>query len=154
MQNREADLVRIVFDLGEDQWHGSVTERLWAEPIDNHRFRLRNTPFYALGVSMGDVVFAEERSGELFYAGVSIRGGHSSYRIMVLPETSEEAFLRYWRPVGELGCSWEQGPGEQYRIYAVDVPPQADIYEVYRLLEEGATRGIWDFDEAHCEHSQ
>lgn len=141
-------LLRIVFELDSSAWHGNATERLWAEPIGKGRFRLRNSPFHAFGVSNGDIVFGEDRGGQLWFAGISIRGGHSTYRLKLAGHGRETpAFQKYWDPLQRLGCSYEEGP-----VLSVDVPAEADIYAVYRLLEAGAAAGVWDFEEGHCGH--
>jgi hypothetical protein len=137
-------LVRVVFELEPNAWHGSATERLWAEPVVVGRYRLRNTPFFVFGVSAEDIVFAKERQGRLLFAGVSLRGGHSSYRIAV---SDQHLFDRSWKHLQALGCSYEEG-----QVLAVDVPPRADIHEVYELLEAGERAGAWDFEEGHCGH--
>src|SRR5438094_8919227 len=77
-------IVRITFALEPDAWHGYATERVWAETVGVNRFKLRNSPFYARGVSMNDVVFADPNiDGQLVFRAVSIRGGHSTYRIIL-----------------------------------------------------------------------
>ena len=140
-------LVRVVFELDPSAWHGSATERLWAEPVGAARYRLRNTPFFAFGVSNEDVVFGEDRGGQIVFTGVSIRGGHSTYRLRLLGEGRNDVFRKQWEPLARRGCSYEEGP-----VLAVDVPPSADIHTVYELLEAGASAGIWDFEEGHCGH--
>jgi Domain of unknown function (DUF4265) len=140
-------LARVVFQLEQDAWHGSATERLWAEPIGSGRYRLRNTPFYAFGVSNEDIVFGDECDGQVIFRGVSIRGGHSSYRIKLSANASRDDFQRYWEPIEGLGSSYEEGP-----VIAVDVPPSTDVYAVYRFLETGSSAGVWDFEEGHCGH--
>ena len=56
-------------------------------------------------------------------------------------------FARCWAPLEDLGCTFEEGT-----VLAVDVPPSANIYDVYRLLDAGASAGAWDFEEGHCGH--
>lgn len=141
------DLIRIVFELDAHAWHGSATERLWAEAVGGGRYRLRNSPFFASDVSVNDVVFGELRDGEVHYKGVSIRGGHSTYRIIVASSVENRGFLEYWAPLQALGCTYESG-----RVLAVDVPSTVDIHAVYRLLEAGEKSGVWDFEEGHCGH--
>lgn len=141
-------LVRIVFDLEEDAWHRSATERLWAEPLGSARYRLLNTPFFAFGVSNRDVVWGKSRGNQVYFADVSIRGGHSSYRLKLATVATEADFVRHWEPLERLGCSYEEGP-----VLAIDVPPSTDIYAVYEALESGMLDGIWDFEEGHCGHT-
>jgi hypothetical protein len=142
-------LRKIFFRLEEGAWHGSATESLWAEPVPGGRYRLRNSPFYAFDVSVEDVVFAREEEGALFFAGVSLRGGHSTYRIMKANGLRPEDFEQCWEPLQQAGCSYEEGPG---RILAVDVPPQADIQHVYALLGRGEQAQVWHFEEGHRGH--
>jgi len=144
-------LVKVVFDLESESWHGFQTESVWAEQISDDRCRIRNTPFYAKGISFEDIVFVKNARGKLVFCSVSIYGGHSTYRVLLTEEVPKGVFLKYWSPLEELGCTYESSENP-YQILAVDVPPHADIYRVYSLLEEGEKDGIWGFDEGHCGH--
>jgi Domain of unknown function (DUF4265) len=110
-------LVRVMFELD-----GNTTERLWAEPVGAGRYRLRNTPFFAFGVSTEDIVFAEERGGLLRFTGVSIRAGHSTYRLKRTGHCGDELWQARWEPLARLGCTYESGT-----VLAVDVPPSATM---------------------------
>jgi hypothetical protein len=143
------DLVRIFFELDSKKWHGNASERLWAERVSGGRFRLRNSPFFAFGVSNEDVVFGEMRDGCLYFTSVSVRGGHSTYRLkLAKPGIQEMSFKASWAPLENVGCSFEEGP-----VIAVDVPASADIYNVYKLLDIGEQNGVWEFEEGHCGHT-
>jgi hypothetical protein len=80
-QPAEGDLAKVAFDLGEGQWHGDLTEMVWAVPLGEHRHRLANVPLFALEVSFRDVLVASPQDGQLMVRGVLARGGHSTYRI-------------------------------------------------------------------------
>jgi hypothetical protein len=136
-----------MFVLDPGAWHGTATERLWAEPLGGRRYRLRNTPFFAFGVSTEDIVFANEKDGQLVFAGVSIASGHSSYRLRLNVPRTDPAFAEAWAPLEALGCTYEEG-----EVLAVDVPPRVNIHEAYRLLTDGESKGLWEFDEGHCGH--
>ena len=138
-------LVRVLFSL-EPAWHGSVTERLWAKPIGEGQFRLRNTPFFTFGISAEDDIVADWQDDQLVFTRVTSRGGHSTYRIRVVKEKAH-LFPQYWKPLQDLGCTYEEG-----LVFAVDVPPGVNIYEVYRALEKGEADGAWGFEEGHCGH--
>src|SRR5215470_5246306 len=144
-----AALVKVLFRLAPGAWHGSAAETVWAERVDQRRFRLRNVPFYAFGVSAEDVVFAKPFEGVFEFESVSIRGGHSTYRIIASKTVCSDALRQKWQQLECLGCTYEQGPG---RLMAVDVRPRADIHKVYSILEEGEHEGIWGFEEGHCGH--
>jgi hypothetical protein len=144
------DLVKVLFHLEPDAGRGPATEALWAERIDQRRFRLLNVPFFVLGVSIADVVLARTSEGGVIeFEAVSIRSGHSTYRIMPRAAVPPEAVQQKWQGLEQLGCTYEQGPGS---LRAVDVPPRSDIYSVYALLEQGEHEGVWEFEEGHCGH--
>ncbi|HET9620905.1 MAG TPA: DUF4265 domain-containing protein [Kofleriaceae bacterium] len=140
--------MRLVFVLEAGAWHGNATERLWAEPLGKNRYRLRNSPFYAFGVSNEDIVLGEEVEGQVQFKNAIFPGGHSTYRLKLqASRSSNPSFNQAWEPLGRLGCSYEEGP-----VLSVDVPPAADIYAVYELLQAGERSGVWDFEEGHCGH--
>jgi len=145
-QRRRKDLVRVVFHLEADAWHGSTTETLWGTLLSDGRVRLENSPFFAFGVSFQDIVAVEDANGELVFDRVVIFGGHSTYRI--IKRCDEEAlFQRYWKSLRNIGCTYEEG-----RVLAVDVPPDTDIYAANDALQAGEDAEVWDFEERHCGH--
>ncbi len=150
-ERKSQSLKKVTFFLNQNEWHGYASETIWAEQTSGNCYRLRNTPFYAKGVSLHDVVCVKAKNHELIFDYVAIRGGHSTYRLLVDRSRQQEIFLQYWQPLQELGCSYETAEGRM-RLYAIDVPPSADIYKVYSLLEKGETDGIWEFEEGHCGH--
>src|SRR5712691_3413760 len=99
-----SDLTKVTFKLEKADWHDHATETLWAEPVGGDRFRLRNVPFYAYGVSYDDTVPAPETDEVRFVRGVAERGGHSTYRIFVSNTEALERFPEYWAPLEALGC--------------------------------------------------
>ncbi len=156
----KTDLRRIYFRLDPAKWHGRPNEGLWAEPLERASigaaFRLRNSPFFARGVSFLDIVRAVPSSdGARFeFAGVIDHSGHSTYMILEAPECLE--FEAYWSALGKLGCTYESttiatstGPRT---LYAVDVPDSTDIYTVYEVLTKGEQDKVWVFQEGHLGH--
>jgi len=141
--------VKVFFDVPEKDGSVYKTESLWAEPIGDKRYRLRNVPFEVFGFSEQDVVAAQEKDGALVVVGMVARGGHSTYRLVLPEDTTEEKFLRDWIPLRALGCTYERATR---RFVAIDVPPHADIYAVYQALEEGEKACLWEFEEGHCGH--
>jgi len=118
----------------------------WAEQFDSRQDR-QSAVF---GVSMGDVVRASHRKGQLEFSRVEKRGGHSTYRLMVSPEAIGPTFESRWDRLSEIGCGLERASA---RFVAVDVPPRTDIYAAYDLIEDGQLAGVWLFEEGHCGHS-
>jgi hypothetical protein len=153
-------LVKILFHLDPTDWHGTLRESLWAEPVAGATpgavYTLRNTPFYARGVSLMDIVRVTpgKDGAALEFAGVVDRSGHSTYMLLVPPISAE--FDNYWARLQALGCTFESASqrtslGERM-LYAVDVPASSDIYAVYEVLEEGERQNIWLFQEGHVGH--
>lgn len=60
------------------------------------------------------------------------------------------AFRNYADGLFELNCTLERATA---RLAALDVPPEANIHEVYRLLEAGESARVWDFQKGHCGHA-
>lgn len=141
------NLQQVTFNLVPLSLHGSASETLWAEPIGNNAFRLRNTPFYVYGVSAEDIVLALRSDGILIFDSVIQHSGHSTYRIIV---QDTMRFRDFWTPLQSLGCTYEEGQGG---LFAIDVPPDADIYAVFKHLEAGEKSMVWGFEEGHCSHN-
>ena len=113
-----------------------------------------NTPFHVRGVSYQDVVRASpiENSGVFQFESVVERGGHSTY--MLIMQGSKPSVDAYWNVLEKMGCSYESATihweGKQRELYAVDVPPSTDLYEVYEMLERGENDKVWIFQEGHA----
>lgn len=139
-------LKKIVVRLASDAWHGHATETLWAERIDDSRYRLRSVPFYATGLSVEDIVATHTEDGVDVVTGVSMYGGHSTYRIFLATGVSPESqvFKQYWAPLSTMGCTFERATE---RLFGVDIPPHANLQRAYDCLVQGETGGAWDFEE-------
>jgi hypothetical protein len=145
-------LTKIRFALSaEDQAAGVEAENLWAATLEDRRYRIDNVPFYVYGISLDDVVRAEEIDGRLVFREVVSRSGHSTYRVLVKDSAgvSSAGFTRLWLALEELGCGREIA---SRRWIAIDVPPTTNVFSVYRILESGEEQGVWSFDEGHCGH--
>ena len=142
--------VKVMFELEPSAWHDHATESVWAIPLGDNKYRLQNVPFHAYGVSYDDIVSAKpNEQGQLIVQGVSERGGHSTYRVILSPETTDRDFENAWDKLGSLGSTYERATD---RLIAIDVPPETDIYEAYAALESGEKDNVWGFEEAHCGH--
>jgi hypothetical protein len=127
---------------------GSV-ENMHADLLPNGTFRLDNSPFYFYGISWGDEFAAEVEDGRLFFSEVTRRGGHSTYRVKLPAGSPHGHFLERWTPLEALGCTYEGSSTGERRLYAIDVPPGANVHAIYALLEEGEAAGHWVFEEGH-----
>ena len=142
--------VKVMFELEPSDWHDHATESVWAIPLGDNKYQVQNVPFYAYDVSYDDTVIAEpNEEGQLIVQHVDQRGGHSTYRVILNPGTTDRDFERAWDKLEHLGSSYERATD---RLIAVDVPPETDIYQAYAALESGERDNVWGFEEAHCGH--
>jgi hypothetical protein len=127
------------------------TESLWAQKLGPLGYKLDNIPFVAYGYSYQDVVAAQEENDVLIVTDVIARGGHSTYRLFLAEglDASDQRFENTWQKLADLGCVYEVAT---QRLLAVDVPPGADIFRVYSLMEAGEAVGLWEFEEANLGH--
>jgi hypothetical protein len=130
-------------------WRSDVDERVWAERFSDSRARLLNVPYYAYDASFGDCLDLRSAQGELEATRVTIRSGHSTYRFFVQERRMASAMSCYWPTLEALGCTYERATEH---LFAVDVPPEADIHAVHQALETGEEDGAWEFEEGHCDH--
>lgn len=143
-------LEKVFFPLDSSDWHGSGSESVWAKRLKYDRFMIMNIPFYVNDISLDDIIVVQYSEEKLWFKSVIKRGGHSTYRILLLNNINENLFDKYWKALEKNGCTYEKG---KTRFYAIDVPPSSDIYKVYQLLEKGEQDSIWEFEEGHCGHT-
>ena len=149
----DAQKVRIRFQLAdEDQVGGMVSENLWAEPLGDSTFRLLNSPLFASGISVNDIVIAEQVEDVFEFRKVSTQGGHSTYRLYLKDGRRIESgdFQRRWEAISSLGATYENANGV---FVAVDIAPGKSMEEIYECFEDGERSGVWVFEEANYEHS-
>ncbi|MFC3654564.1 DUF4265 domain-containing protein [Xanthomonas hyacinthi] len=136
------------FPVSEGGEH--LVERMHALARGDGNFVLDNSPFYAFGISCGDVFSASpSEDGGLVFSEVVSRGGHSTYRVKLPAGRKHEDFLAHWLVLEKLGCTYEGSSANPERLYSIDVPAGADVFEIYRLLEEGEREKAWFFEEGY-----
>lgn len=118
-------------------------ESMWTQKRDDG-YEIDNIPFWVKELAVGDVVSAEpDDDGALWFTGLVRPGGHSTVQIWF----SSEADVQSVRDaLKQLGCASEIS--ELPRLIAVDVPPTTNYEEVKRFLDEGESRGIFEYQEA------
>lgn len=132
--------------------HGSHSEHMWCERVDGAIYRVANIPTFMHGLSLNDLVRTRKTKFGRKFVDIVHHCGHSTFQLVIpgsTPSTETEEFRRYWRALEALGCGRES---IRHKV-GVDVPPGVDVRKVRLALSMGATAGVWDFEEAHCEHS-
>jgi hypothetical protein len=143
--------VKVRFELDPRDQQTFETEQVWAQRLGPNEFRILNSPFFVFGVSAEDVVEAAEiEEGIYAFCRMVMKGGHSTYRIFLQGDTiSDEPFQSRWAAIEALGATFENGNS---RFVSVDVPPSVSTANVYTLLQQGESDGVWTFEEA--DHSR
>jgi hypothetical protein len=132
--------VKVLF-IGPD---GEV-ETLWANRVAPGRFALDNLPWFAYGVSAGDVVEAEpNESGMLVFKRVIEKSGNRTIR--VTPEVAQAGgewtfeSRRLMDTLVDQGCDFE---GANKSFVAVNIPPEVRLEAVVELLIESGFN--WEY---------
>jgi hypothetical protein len=105
------------------------TESLWAKPLGNDLYEVRNSPWFAFDLHFYDVVraVAEQPGEKPKITEVVSRSRHKTLRVLFdpkIPEAERVAllnFLHRWRAFHENADG---------RLYAVDVEPDGDYSAV------------------------
>ncbi|HEX6356920.1 DUF4265 domain-containing protein [Actinophytocola sp.] len=144
------DQVRVCFALEQDAegWPPVAVERMWATTTQRDNVVvLDNIPFFVRGVACFDVVAVNQDEAGVFWAEKTIRWS-GNCTIRVIPFRSgplhgdRQAVLDAFAPLGV------EGEGvEQYGMVALNVPADADLVAVKRLLREGEEDKRWAYEE-------
>ncbi|MEW2458906.1 DUF4265 domain-containing protein [Streptomyces albus] len=143
------DHVKVHFqmEVDEDGWPPASVESLWAVDLGDGTVRLDNTPWFVRGVASGDIVQVEIDDDGLRWGGETIRASENcTIRLIVLKDggsaAARQTVLEAFHRLGTTGEGIEQ-----FRMVALDVPPEANIPRIRKLLEHGAAREWWHWEE-------
>ncbi len=141
--------MKISFPLVRDQddYPPADWEHLWAISRGIDQYELDNIPFFAKGVSAGDIVSARRDDDQLIFDRVLRHGGHSTVRIIMLKLDEKEGVRN---ELAVLGC--ESEGSHLPNLFAVDVPPNVNYAQVASFLAEKAEKNILDYEEAAIQH--
>lgn len=139
--------VRVLVALDQD--HGGDApgeEWLWAEPLGTDRYRVESSPFFAYGISHGDVVVAASGGAMPLLTAVERKCGHRTLRIALddgwnVDQREVRVFLD---DLLGLGCTYEAMPP---KIVALDVPPEVDVAAAVERLQTRVHDGVlvWEW---------
>jgi hypothetical protein len=120
-------------------------ESLWAPPLGDDLYEIRNAPFYAYGINWGDIVraYSAEPKLEAEVREVVKRSGNRTLRVFFDEEPGEEAQEAVLLSLQVLGASWERA---DERYVAIDVHPEADYDAVCERISGLANQGILGYE--------
>jgi hypothetical protein len=137
-------LEKILIELPSDHWSGKGGERVWAKPLGDGLYEVRNYPWYAYDISWGDVVRCEGMSpADLpIVAEVVQSQGHLTVRIYFeeIGGTDRERILD---EIVRRGATYENADD---MMYALDLEPNVDPQRLldYLAVEEEAGHLAWE----------
>jgi Domain of unknown function (DUF4265) len=122
---------------------GVHTETVWAVTVSPGRFRVDNVPWFAYGVSVGDIVEgAQYADGMYDFTRVTEASGNRTIR-MILPDGESSDSARGKAILAEvraIGCSFEGANG---RYFGVTIPPGVGLPEVADVMVR--TGVTWEY---------
>lgn len=141
----DGSLTRIVVDLPADA--PTREETLWAERLGDQLYRLDNTPWYAKGCALDDLIQCDEPPGELPRFRKVVRpSGNRTVRVFI-PDTPDRAAMKteILDLLSELGGLTEEF-GEDKGLIAVTIPKAANADLVFTRLNalEAEKRAYWE----------
>lgn len=138
------DHVKVFFELEQDEdgYPPETQESMWAVDLGGGLYRIDNIPFFAVGISDGDVVRAAERDGELMFRDLVEPSDNCTIRLIMFEKGREDEVRA---ALTGLGCEIE-GTGIK-GLFALNF--HKDRYgEVARYLRQGFDADIFDYEEA------
>jgi Domain of unknown function (DUF4265) len=149
MKNLRDDHVKVHFrmEVDEDGWPPVGVESLWAVDLGDGTVRLDNTPWFVRGAASDDIIRVEVDDEGVRWAGETVLPSRNcTIRLIVLKDggstAARQSVLEVFHRLGTTGEGIEQ-----YRMVALDVPPEADLPRIHKLLEHGAAKGWWHWEE-------
>jgi Domain of unknown function (DUF4265) len=151
--NEKQEMVKVGFklDKDEDGYPHADWEWMWASPVSDSTFKIDNTPFFAKGISAGDIVAAEQTSGGLVFRALVQPSGHCTVRVVVFRGDRNEEQVRTLvaelrESLKALGCSTELS--HIPNLFSVDIPPNVDYKKISAFLSQKEADRILEYEEA------
>ena len=131
MDEKTDELVKVVVDLPENDM-GVGGEGLWAMPIGDDVYEIRNSPWHARNINWGDWVKAVAPSEDKWPQFVSIvkRSGHRTIHVYFLQDDQERK-KEILQRINKLGAFYEEAFG---KMYAVDCAPEVALDPIIEYL--------------------
>jgi hypothetical protein len=115
-----SERIKIRFRLNNSQIGG---ELVWAEKIDEVRYRLLNIPYYAEGYAEGDIVHCIETNNQIEVIAIEEDSGNGTLRLIFADSQRPEA-QTVLDELTSVGCVYERASAG---LVAVNVPPNLEI---------------------------
>jgi hypothetical protein len=143
MVEDDNSLTKVRIDL-PNHW-ATGAESLWALPLGDDLYEIRNSPFHAYGINWGDIVRAHSDDPQLKPEVLEVvtPSGNQTLRVFfkrTLTQNEQDAVLTSLLP---LDLSWERA--DDYFV-AIDIHPQSDYQAVCDRLWELEQQGTLEYE--------
>jgi len=142
MVDEEQSLTKVHIDLPN---HWAIDgESLWALPLGEDLYEIRNTPFHAYAINWGDIVRAPVDSDQIPQVQEVVkRSRHETLRVLFNSAVDQNTRDSILSSLQTLELSWEDCDD---RFVALDVPPSANYDAVYDKLCEFQRDNVLGFE--------
>jgi hypothetical protein len=127
---RDAAKVTVPLVINEIGYPPVDTEILWVEAeSESGRYIVKSIPFYAVGISYGDIIAVSRLGGSLVFSGIVCPSSHSRPLVVVHKHGLIEKISNELK---QLGCHTEHNYIKGFM--SVDVPGEVHYSSVFELL--------------------
>lgn len=139
----DKDLVKIHIDLPE-HW-SSGGESMWAKPLGDDLYEVRNVPFNAYGLNFADVVYAVAHSPDLKPSVIEVkkRSGHQTLRVIFEKNFPEDQRAELLKTLNKFKAFHENANN---KLFAIDIELGGNYEAVYDQLQEWQNQEILSFE--------
>ncbi len=127
-------LVKVILNVSDDAF-GSSGERVWASPLGNDLYEIRNTPWHTCEVNWGDVVRAVATIDNEWPKFVEVvrRSGHRTLHVYFHDDADEAFRTTILNRFKEWKANYENANS---KLYAIDVQPDGDMDGLCAYLDQ------------------
>lgn len=142
-ESQDENLEKVFVDLPNHWAVGG--ESMWAKPLGNDLFEIRNTPFYAYGLNWGDIVRAVSAEPELKPEVIEVvnPSGNKTIRIYFDEKIDRKLQKSYLESLIQFKLSYERANDS---LVALDIEPDADYDTICEKLLELEQGGILEYE--------
>jgi len=137
------NLVKVLVEI-PNHWAKSG-ESIWAKPLASDLYEIHNTPFYAYGLNYLDVVHAksDDPKKKPVVTRLERRSGRRTLRVLFEDFVERSQRLLILKRLDQHGVTWE---GSEYRLFALDIPPDGNYQAVCDLLWAWEQDGLLQYE--------
>jgi Domain of unknown function (DUF4265) len=128
------ELVKIHVEVSDDTF-GIAGESVWAKPLGDDLYEIRNNLWHSCEINWGDVVKAVAKGGNLKPEFIKVvrKSGHRTLHIYFYRECKDEDKQQILSELKRWKAAYENSDGQ---LYAVDVEPAGDFDSLCDYLDE------------------